>query len=653
MRRGGLALGACASLVLATAATRGAPPRPRVIVVGWDGADWSRLEPLMRQGRMPELAKLVARGRSDDLATFEPMASPMIWTTVATGRTPVDHGVADFQERDPVSGRLLPVTGRSRRVPAIWNVASACGLRVGVAGWWATWPAEKVNGFLVSDRFAPVLFDVETLARSSALTWPESLSDGVRIVLGREGSPSFEDVARGLEVTRSEFEEAVAARKDLGHPITGYRKILGLTRATARVALELYDRQGPELLMVYLEGTDEIGHVLGRYDAPALPGVSEADARRYGGGVAAFFAEADRLLGEFARRAERDGATLLLLSDHGFRWGGDRPTFTEGALVETAFLWHRSPGILVAAGPDIVPSAKRGKASVFDVAPTLARLLGLPADPAFEGRVLSGLKPRALAAAPKPWASFAPVVRLVPTDLPDDERRVADEFTRKLISLGYLAGAETAAVERASTPHPGLETATGLSNIGTFLRTRGRPAEAVDWYRRSLELNPKSPKAWLNLSLAEFALGRWDEADAALLTSIRSGLFDPEGAVETRSTAYRERAARSSRAGARRLSFLKDAAAALPGSARVKRALGDALFEAKDCPGAEAAFAEAVEKDGRDVAARNGLGLSLLCQGRLPEARRELAASLALKPDQPEVRSAIGMIDGAVSAPRR
>lgn len=96
-----------------------------------------------------------------------------------------------------------------------------------------------------------------------------------------------------------------------------------------------------------------------------------------------------------------------------------------------------------------------------------------------------------------------------------------------------------------------------------------------------------------------------------------------------------------------------DHGVALPRSVRTKRALGDALFEAKDCAGAETAFADAVAREEGDVMSRNGLGLSLFCQGRLAEARRELSRSLALKPDQPEIRSALAMIDAASGAPRR
>jgi tetratricopeptide (TPR) repeat protein len=631
-----------------------AASRPRVILVGWDGADWGLLDPLLREGKLPHLARLASRGRTYDLATFEPMASPLIWTTIATGRTPVDHGVADFQENDPKNRALIPISSRSRKVPALWNTASARGISVGVVGWWATWPAEKVNGFLVSDRVAPVLFDPESLARSPALTWPEGLADGARLVLSREGRPAFDDVAKGLAVTRAEFDAAVLGGKDLADPVTGFRKILGVTRVTGRIALDLYDREKPELLMVYFQGTDEIGHVLGRFGPPRLSGVTEEELRKYGNGVAALYEEADRLLGELAARAERDGATLLLLSDHGFRSGSDRPAAFSGVQVETAYLWHRTPGILVAAGPAVAPSSTRGKATVFDVAPTMSRLLGLPPDPVWEGRPVPGIVAKAPPPLPaRSWAAFAAVERLVPEGRPAEEKRVADEFTKKLISLGYLTGAEASHVESASAPGPGLETAMGLSNIGTFLRKRGKPSDSVPWYRRSLDLAPGAPKVWMNMSEAYFALGKWPDADDALLTALRHGYHDPEGAVERRAAAYRQLAARSRAVAPHRLSFLKAAAAALPRSARTKRALGDALFEAKDCAGAETAFADAVAREEGDVMSRNGLGLSLFCQGRLAEARRELSRSLALKSDQPEIRSALATIDAASGASRR
>ncbi len=252
------------------------------------------------------------------------MASPLIWTTIATGRTPVDHGVADFQELDPKTRARLPISGRSRQVPAIWNLASAKGMTVGVVGWWATWPAEKVNGFFVSDRAAPVLFDPEALSKSACPHLAGRRSPTASASSGRrEGTPAYEDVSQALRVsTARSSTTSVAERKDLADPITGYRKILGVTRAYGRIALDLYDREGPQLLMVYFQGTDEIGHVLGRY--PSRRSCRRSPRRtsgKYKGGVVgALRQRPDRHPGRAGLQApQKDGATLLLVSDHGFK----------------------------------------------------------------------------------------------------------------------------------------------------------------------------------------------------------------------------------------------------------------------------------------------------------------------------------------------
>lgn len=650
------ALPAAFAAALFSPAASSAPPaarKPRVVLVGWDGADWSLLDPLLAAGKLPNLAKVLARGRSWDLASYNPMASPLIWTTIATGRSPVDHGVADFQELEPGTRTRVPISGRSRKVPAVWNLASTRGISVGVVGWWATWPAEKVNGFLVSDRASPVLFDAASLSLSPALAWPEGLSDGVRIVVKREGSPAYEDVSRALKVTRAEFDAAVAANKDLLDPVTAYRKILGSTRVHARIGLDLYDRQKPELLMVYFQGTDEIGHVLARFYPPKLSTVSEEEFRKYSGGVVGFYQEADRVLGEFAARAERDGATLVLVSDHGFKWGEDRPRFYSGVQFDTAFLWHHGIGVLVAAGPGVAPSKVRKKVSVFDVAPTLARLLGLPLDPAFEGKPVEGLGPApGVKAAPAAsWAKAAKVERLVVSGFDAAEKKAADEFTKKLISLGYLTGAEAAAVDARPADRAGTETAGSFANIGTYLRERGKTAEAITWYRKALEVNPKSPTTHFNLSVALHILDKWDESDRELVLALQNGHHDPEAAVFRRVTTYMQRFEKSPKARKQVVSFLESVVAAYPANDRYRAALGKMYFESKDCASAERVFRDLVGRRPQDVEAINVLALALWCQARTAEARSLFQRSLSLNPDQPAIREGLSQIERGGKAP--
>lgn len=620
---------------------------PRVIVVGWDGGDWKLLDPMMASGELPNLAALAAKGRTWNLKSYQPMASPLIWTTIATGRTPPDHGVLDFQELEPKTRTRVPISSRSRKVPAIWNVASAKGVSVGVVNWWATWPAERVSGFLVSDRAAPVLFDPLSLSKSPALTWPESIADGVRIVVKREATPGFEDVAKGLAISRAEFDAAVARAQDLNDPITGYQKTLGVTRAAARIALELYDREKPRLLMAYFQGTDEIGHVLGRFHPPKLPTVTDEEFRKYRGAVAALYREADRLLGEFVKRAERDGATLLLLSDHGFKWTENRPAYYSGVQFDTAFLWHEQPGVLVAAGPAVSASKTRAEASVFDVAPTLCRLLGLPADPIWEGKALAGFSaarvPRPVAAAT--WEKVARVERVVVADRPED-RKAAEEFTKKLISLGYLTGAEATAVDARPPDRAGTETASAFQNVGTFYRDRGDVERSIPWYRKALEVNPNLASAIMNLSTALGQTKKWDESDELMIRALKAGYNDPEAAAYRRIAYYKRLESTGNRQATKQnLAFVKRLVAAFPGNEKYESSLGKLFFESQECAEAERVFRGLLPRRPADVEVLNLLALSTWCQGRLDEARGFFKKSLETNPNQPPVREGLSQLE--------
>src|ERR1700682_6708170 len=106
---------------------------------------------------MPNWKRLAGEGWTARLRSFIPILSPILWTTAATGVSPDVHRVLDFQETDPKTGAKVPISGLSRAVPAIWNVASAAGKKVGVVGWWAAHPPGGGHGFLVTDHASPSL----------------------------------------------------------------------------------------------------------------------------------------------------------------------------------------------------------------------------------------------------------------------------------------------------------------------------------------------------------------------------------------------------------------------------------------------------------------------------------------------------------------
>jgi len=147
------ALVAVAATVTPRASGAAADSAPRVLLIGVDGADMRIVDRLIGEGKLPTFARLKREGAWGPLRSVEPLLSPLVWTSIATGRRPQDHGILDFVEiaRD---GQPTPITSTRRLVPALWNLASTYGRTSGFIGWYASFPAEEVKGFVVSDRLA-------------------------------------------------------------------------------------------------------------------------------------------------------------------------------------------------------------------------------------------------------------------------------------------------------------------------------------------------------------------------------------------------------------------------------------------------------------------------------------------------------------------
>src|SRR5512143_72577 len=111
-------------------------PGRRVVMIGRCAADWKVIGPLLDAGKMPNLENLINSGVMGNLATLYPDLSPMLWTSIATGKRPFKHGITGFTEPDPETGGIRPVTNLSRKTKAIWNILSQTGRKCNVVGWW-------------------------------------------------------------------------------------------------------------------------------------------------------------------------------------------------------------------------------------------------------------------------------------------------------------------------------------------------------------------------------------------------------------------------------------------------------------------------------------------------------------------------------------
>ena len=259
--------------------------RSRVLFVGLDGADWQLLDRYVEAGAMPNLKALVAAGRSGAPRTIQPPLSPLVWTTMMTGVSPLEHRVLDFTRFHPASGAREPITSDERRVPAVWTLASAAGRKVGVFGLWATYPAERVNGLVVSDRlFSFQEAGDEGAAPPAGIVSPPGREGWAREALAaaeREtGCAEVRAYAEGLDA--AECARLVAAPDPFANPVAALRRILVETRVYHALAADWIAAEAPDLAIVYFQGTDAVGHVFAPYAPPRMSTQSEADFARYG-----------------------------------------------------------------------------------------------------------------------------------------------------------------------------------------------------------------------------------------------------------------------------------------------------------------------------------------------------------------------------------
>ena len=542
------------------------PTGRKVLVVGWDGADWLLVQPLLDQGRLPNLARLIDGGVRGELRSEKPLLSPLIWTTVATGRTVEEHGVADFLVEDPETGAMVPISSSSRQVHALWTLLSAFDMTTDAVAWWATWPAEEIRGTMVTDRVAYQLFEYGGEATDpTGKVYPESAWPAVEERLVAAEEIGWEEMSRFVDVTEEELERrwnALPAERRQEDKVNHLRKIIATTRSYHDIALHLLENQA-DLTLAYYEGTDTVGHRFARFLPPAMPGVSEEEVAKFGSAMPEFYEWADELLGELLEAVD-DDTLVLLISDHGFFTGEARPESDPSDFAAGASQWHRLYGLIVGDGPGVDRGEVRG-ATIFDVTPTVLAALGLPVADDMRGNVLDPLLPPD-AHQRKPeltgkLASYEVLPRRRPqavaSSAEDDEDRL-----RELVALGYISQAELdertgdggegaggggagrsgpaapqgqAAGGGGGDSRDGEGSLRGLSteayNLGRIAQREGRYEDAERHYRTAVERLPSFGTGWASLAQLASRQGNHGEAFDLLVQGFSQSNSMPLSAI--------------------------------------------------------------------------------------------------------------------------
>lgn len=382
------AIATLAIMALTSCGRRETPPPVRTMLIGLDGADWRNALPLIRQGKLPTLAALRRAGASGVMLTNPDYRwSPVLWTSIATGKLPDKHGVIHFMARVPGRSGMIPTPSTERRVGALWNFFSESGRTVGFVGWWVTWPAETVKGFMVSDHFSVSRFalgkDYERTPDASFYakeTYPEDLAARIAPLKVPRESIGRDDVARFANLPPSFVYPDTLQPFD---KVSEFAIAHSVDRSHFGAGEMLLREERPELFGIFFEGIDILQHYFWQYMDPDEPWwkPSPEDVATWGESIERYYRFSDGLVSALVD-AGGDELCVMIVSDHGFRPSNER------LAVKRISGEHRRQAFFVWAGPGVQRGVHAEGVDAVDVAPTILAYHGLPVGDDFDGEPL-------------------------------------------------------------------------------------------------------------------------------------------------------------------------------------------------------------------------------------------------------------------------
>ncbi len=264
---------------------------PRVLLIGWDGADWRILDPMLEAGVLPNLEALIARGGRAVLKSTLPTHSWSAWPSFLTGVDPADHGVYDILEARGGSRRQYPVSFRSIKERTFLADLASAGVETIMTNVPLTFPAPRITGKLIAGGVLP---------KGRSFTHPEGLADELKAA----GAPwPINGISWVTFRNRPDALLEEAAR---------------FVRARRRSMEHLLDTTDWRVACLAFMATDRIQHCLSKYISPDHPEYGMLSKTALGRKVRELYHLLDDALGALVSRASADDL-VLFMSDHGMQ----------------------------------------------------------------------------------------------------------------------------------------------------------------------------------------------------------------------------------------------------------------------------------------------------------------------------------------------
>jgi predicted AlkP superfamily phosphohydrolase/phosphomutase/tetratricopeptide (TPR) repeat protein len=409
----------------------------RVLLIGWDAADWQLIDKYMAEGSMPHMKKFLERGSRGNLATLKPILSPMLWNSIGTGKRPYKHGIHGFTEPMPDGKGVRPSSSTTRKCKAIWNILTQEGMTSNVVSWFVGHPAEPIKGICVSDLFGKVAIDKKD-PQSTVLPklpdgciHPESLREKMSDLRLHAGELTEEEILLFIP-------KAYKIDQDKDRRLTAFARLFAEMISVHNAATFVMEQNDWDFMGVYYDSIDHFGHAFMEYHPPQMAHIKDEDFEIYQELIASCYKFHDLILGRLMYLAGND-TTIILCSDHGYRNDHLRPVETPKEPAGPA-AWHRDQGIVAMSGPGIKQGAEIYGASLIDITPTILNLLGLPVAEDMDGKPLLHAFDADWWESPTPIPSWEDVEGEAGMHSKEQQEDpfAAREALRQLVELGYI-----------------------------------------------------------------------------------------------------------------------------------------------------------------------------------------------------------------------
>ncbi|MDQ2866806.1 MAG: alkaline phosphatase family protein [Verrucomicrobiota bacterium] len=616
----------------------------KILLVGWDAAELSIIMPMIDAGEMPQLERLMNDGAIGSLNTIQPLFAPLLWTSVATGKLPQEHGVLASFEPDPSGRGVRPFASESRRTNALWNILRAENLRAHVIGWPATAPAEPSNGVIVSDIFNKASASADDWPLPRGAVSPEKLAEDFAELRLHPTEFSTEQLKEFVPGINTAIDDPLVWA--LAHHLAECSS----TQFAATYAL---DNQPWDFAAVYFDALDPICRDFLQFAPPRLAHIAPAKSELFQNVVRETYRLYDQMLGKLLELAGND-ATVIVCSASGYFTGEERPVLRDDEHGSGA-ITQRPRGFAIMRGPGIRRDEWFYGADILGVTPTIFTLLGLPIGADMRGRpwvqalenapekidVIESWEarlPRKSAARPQIALLDDPAraaqeeidynlgVCLLMSNRASEAMPLLEQMVRaqpqrtspvlNLISchhaLGHIAQARELLEARAQLPDAGMTPHEGKRSKfipqwdlmrGLLDLAEGKFASALTHLEQAQAAQPQLPGMHLQLGRVYAGLRRRREAEHAFVRALE---IDPDNADANFALSlllYRRREFQ------RAAEYSMQAAGPVPDNARAHLVLGLSLAHLGNDESAVVALHHALQRDGTLVLAHRALAM--------------------------------------------